>query len=480
MDEKELFDNLDGMDIPDSAKDKVKKMLKKKQEKVENMEDRKELAKLIAKELKELIPDGKKWLEAIKDLEVKAPKVEVNIPEIKIPSIKSPEVKIPAIIIPKQEAPIVNIPKIEIPKIELPKIVVPKQEIIIPNEMEIKGMEKEFNRLEKSIEAIIKNKLSVVLHGGIDNTGTVERDNPIPVIPVDENGKILRGGGGIDRVSTGAGLSTKANQDVIISHIESVIDPNDLTLRTEHYYALIAQDKVVGHSVFSKFGKIVNPSITNLEIISNIPVVHPGGQQLTMVSTSASDNLTGTGLQKVELIYYTATDWTKKSEILELNGLTPVLTTGTDIGRIESFDGYQVGSNNVAEGDITLKDSGATETYAVIEETENKTLRCLHYAEPGCKAFITDILISSHTSQGIEFRLVATHDHSKNTIPGGRVPTGLYASKALQGTTAIHFNVPLKVDASNSDFGLGIFLVARGEIANQECFGGYVGYNENS
>lgn len=303
-----------------------------------------------------------------------------------------------------------------------------------------------YNALAKAVE-------KTVSVGGINNVGLRNTDN--------------------ERVNP----STEDNQDVIIEHLQNVTNMEDLTLRVEDYYPMIAQGKIEGRTPFSRAGKILNPGTVGFEIISNVPVIHPGGIQLQIVSTSANDAIAGTGVQKIRIKYYDS-DSVAQQEIVEMNGTTPVNTTATDINRIECARAFQVGSGNVAAGIITVKDTGATNLYSQIDANENFCPRCLHYAVPGSKSFVTDILISSNTKEGVEFRLVVTKDFTSLDPAGGKVLTGVYASKILDTAVSIHFNVPLEMDASESDVIMGLFLGVRGEATNQEAFGSVRGYDE--
>lgn len=284
---------------------------------------------------------------------------------------------------------------------------------------------------------------------------------------------------------------TARTVDTIVSHVQTVdydggilgfplrlSDTNDLTVRTEEYYPLIAQDKVAGHSTFDKIAKGISQSTTAFSIVSNIPVEHPSGVQMTFVSTSVADDLVGTGIQKIQVIGFDSS-WNDLEEIIEMDGTTPVTTTSTDWNRLELVEAYQVGSNNVAVGTITAKNAGATEVYAQIDLGENISPRCLHYVKAGCKGFVTDINVSSYTKEGVEFRLVATHDHSVDTPAGGRVLIGRYSSDITGGALPLAFNMILGADGRNSTAPIGIALVARGHAANQGINASFAGYDEN-
>ena len=302
----------------------------------------------------------------------------------------------------------------------------------------------------KALSEVIERAISV---GGVNNVGLRNTDN--------------------ERVNP----STKDNQDTIIEHLQNVTNLGDSTLRIEDYYPMIAQDKIEGRSAWSKVGKILNPSTTGFEIISNIDVKHPGGIQCEVVSADANDTIAGTGVQKILLEFYDS-NWVYRTEIIEMNGTTPVNTVSTDINRTECMSVYQVGTGNVAAGNITLKDTGAVNTYFQIDAKENFCPRCLHYIVPGSKSFVTDILVSSNTKEGVEFRLVVTVDNNAGAGTGGKVLIGKYATKVVDTDVPLHFNIPIKMDASNSTVGMGLFLAVKGVAAGQEAFGSMVGYDE--
>ena len=302
----------------------------------------------------------------------------------------------------------------------------------------------------KALSEVIERAISV---GGVNNVGLRNTDN--------------------ERVNP----ATEDKQDIHIANVENVIEADDGTVRTEGYYPLIAQKKIEGRNPFSKVGKILNPGTTGFEIISNIEVKHPGGIQCEVVSTSADDTIAGTGVQKILLEFYDS-NWVYQTEIIEMNGLTPVNTVSTDMNRMECMSVYQVGSGIVSAGAITLKDTGAVNTYFQIDANENFCPRCLHYIVPGSKSFVTDILVSSNTKEGVEFRLVTTIDNGAGAGTGGKVLIGRYATKILDDLISIHFNIPIEMDASNSTVGMGLFLAIKGEAANQEAFGSMIGYDE--
>jgi len=88
------------------------------------------------------------------------------------------------------------------------------------------------------------------------------------------------------------------------------------------------------------------------------PSVAPeSGVQMTIVSTSAQDSAAGTGIRTLRFNYLDA-DLNPQSEIVALNGTTPVLTMATNVRWVGDLTGLTFGSEKHAVGDITATNSG--------------------------------------------------------------------------------------------------------------------------
>lgn len=88
------------------------------------------------------------------------------------------------------------------------------------------------------------------------------------------------------------------------------------------------------------------------------PSVAPvGGVQMTLVSTSAQDGPTGTGVRTLRFNYLDA-DLNPQSEIVTLNGTTPVVTVAINVAWVGELHGLTFGSDKRAAGDITVTNGG--------------------------------------------------------------------------------------------------------------------------
>lgn len=110
-----------------------------------------------------------------------------------------PVVNLPAPVVTVEAAQVhVTVPPIKVPKpavtVNLPPVVIP------PIEWPLAELARlaEANRTQPLIETITASDLVPVIHAieAVNPMGDVTRTNPVPVLPVDENGNPLRFGGG--------------------------------------------------------------------------------------------------------------------------------------------------------------------------------------------------------------------------------------------------------------------------------------------
>lgn len=217
----------------------------------------------------------------------------------------------------------------------------------------------------------------------------------------------------------------------------------------------------------SKIGFNNSLPTVNFNFLSNVDVSNPVGEQVQVQSASANDTLAGTGIQKV-LITYFDTDWTLKTEVVNMNGTTPVLTVAINILRIEDFEAFQVGSGLFAAGNITSTNVGATNTFAQIDTGQTRFMRALHFVAPGKIAIMTDLTVSVPTSSGVFFIIVITKD---NTPSGGNLvlfpENGFVVAShtltvPLSAQILIPGTFPILCDAKTSTVGLQMGITVRG------------------
>lgn len=136
------------------------------------------------------------------------------------------------------------------------------------------------------------------------------------------------------------------------------------------------------------------------------------GQQMQVKSTSASDTAAGTGAQKIH-IHYLDSNYKVQNEQVTLNGVTAVNTVATDIFRINAVHVIQVGTGGVTAGDISIRNTAQTATYAYITAGLNTARQAIYTVPAGVTGYISHWQASSGSSGNhfcqIDLR-ATTHD----------------------------------------------------------------------
>jgi len=224
------------------------------------------------------------------------------------------------------------------------------------------------------------------------------------------------------------------------------------TVTVEDHYFSAATGAMDGHTVGARIGSSTGITGTAFAIISNAVVSQPAaGQGMNVVSTDANDTAAGTGVQQITIEYFTipsgTTGWLKKSEVVTLNGKTPVATVNTDIYRIDRVHTNRVGSNGTPVGTITLKDLTNTTLFAQMDIGVNIFERGIFYVPKGYQCILTDMMIGISSNGGCVFRIFATEeDANGNTVTIGQLSIRMNGP----GTIDRSFNTPLIVSNPNS------------------------------
>ena len=205
-------------------------------------------------------------------------------------------------------------------------------------------------------------------------------------------------------------------------------------------------------------------------ILSNCVAVQPSaGIQMEAVSTSTDDTLLGTGAQKLKLDYYTESPWERHTEVVEMDGTTPVNTVATNIYRLNKVT---VSKGHPAVGTITLKSTDAVTLYAQIDQYKTFFERAAFYVETGYQAIVTDIIIGCSTNGGVTWRLFKS-DEDADT--GDIVTRGRMSVRVSDAAEHMPLQVPVKLSNPNAKR-IAIGLAVQGKVANQEGIGTIRGY----
>ncbi len=148
-------------------------------------------------------------------------------------------------------------------------------------------------------------------------------------------------------------------------------------------------------------------SVGTLNAIRATPYIEQNtNAQRSIKSSSINDSATNIGMRKVTITYYNQDGYGPFTEIITLNGTTPVNTINTNICFIEKMVAYEVGSSLRNIGTITLY-SGINGTGTVIgtigvgslvtAQGDNQTLWAHHYVPYGKTASLATYIMSAES-----------------------------------------------------------------------------------
>jgi hypothetical protein len=152
--------------------------------------------------------------------------------------------------------------------------------------------------------------------------------------------------------------------------------------------------------------------------LANFPLVatYPGAK-MEVVSTSTDDdsNVAGIGARTVTIYYLTAAG-VEKTEVVALDGTTPVETAATDIWRINGFRVKTMGTSQGAVGTITVQELDTAPKYSAIIPGATRAYNSQYTVPAGKRLFITDWECTSvgavkGTNDFLQFRLLANKDY---------------------------------------------------------------------
>lgn len=198
----------------------------------------------------------------------------------------------------------------------------------------------------------------------------------------------------------------------------------DLITNAKGYYP----DKTLGFALGYN-GNVNNTTVDLWQGPTGTYVFPTTPQQMQVVSTSANDAAAGTGMQTV-FLHYLDTNYNTQSEIITLNGLTPVTTVATNILRVNAFHAQTVGTGGAAAGNISLTNTAATVTYAYIPATNNTARQAVFTIPAGKNGYLTHWQASSGTTTGTHFTRVSI----RATQHLGTLVPGVFLAQDEQGT----------------------------------------------
>lgn len=212
-------------------------------------------------------------------------------------------------------------------------------------------------------------------------------------------------------------------------------------LGTLDYLTAVSRGLIEGASPFYGFGeRTVSGAVSSVPLWPTTDALYlpsSAGVQLTIVSSSADDASAGTGIRTIRIVYLDA-NLAVQSELVTLNGLTPVLSVATNVRFVQSMNATSTGSVKAAVGDI--KAGYLTNTMDIIATGSLHSSSSVRMVPAGKVLYVNGWVVSSNSGtaaasvhvefastvingvnyadQGLFFRFVeaATQDSSSSVV----------------------------------------------------------------
>ena len=192
-------------------------------------------------------------------------------------------------------------------------------------------------------------------------------------------------------------------------------------LSTTDFLFEVARRNITGIKMYSIPGRKDSISSIVLDDLTEVPgttvITYPANEQLELVSTSINDTDGGTGSQSID-IYYLDDNGEEQGEVVTLNGTTPVPTIAANITFIQWIHSKTVGTNGVAEGNISIRGVGAGPVYEYITSGGNQSLAAKYKVPTGKTGYVVGWQASGITKK-IDLRLRATVERFDRTLIDG-------------------------------------------------------------
>jgi len=238
-------------------------------------------------------------------------------------------------------------------------------------------------------------------------------------------------------------LAITDNSSLIVSETEPV--------PVSDFGTSVARGRMLGTNPFGGYGeRVASAGETNRVIWPNGIFTLPpaAGVQMSIVSTSVDDDITGTNTRTLEM-HYIDGNGDEQHEVVNLNGVTPVLTAATDIRFINCLHIHDVGANSSAAGTITASNGGTT--YAEISAGNVRCTSSMRMVPTGKTCYIAGAVagaVSGTSAAKVIVKVVASElDAHQYIDPLILIP---YGGVAVQDVSeAYNFPVPLKFTAGS-------------------------------
>ncbi len=191
---------------------------------------------------------------------------------------------------------------------------------------------------------------------------------------------------------------------------------------TEHNFntsTLIQEKLLSGYKIFGGFGErdSVSTDPAGCDIWRGgelspsgpdiIPIPPDEGDLISVVSENNNDNISGTGTQRLKIMYLNSLGYEQSTEI-NMNGTTPI-DTGISMRFIQSIHSIQVGTNGVSVGNIKAYKTGDTShVYSMIADGGNQSVICNRMVPKGKTLYMQSWSCTECSGKRVTIRLRST------------------------------------------------------------------------
>lgn len=186
-------------------------------------------------------------------------------------------------------------------------------------------------------------------------------------------------------------------------------------IRTIDYFTTLAYNDIPGHSVLTGFGQRSGLSTTingddvweGTETTCPIPN-QSTGESMSVVSTSTSDSVSGTGIRTLYVRYLNSVG-TMLSSVVTMNGTTPVTLSGINIRFVQYIHSSTVGTNETAVGTVSIyRTISSSRVYNIIRPGGNMSLNSSRMVPLGKAFHLKSLTLTAASNKTVSLRLRTT------------------------------------------------------------------------
>lgn len=182
----------------------------------------------------------------------------------------------------------------------------------------------------------------------------------------------------------------------------------------QDFMTAVGRGKVAWATPMYGYGRYVAGGATANHIlwpdgVFNIPA--PTGVQMSFVSTgtnAAQDSAAGTGARTVHMHYLDA-DLVEKTEVIALNGTTPVLSVATNVRFIQCIHILTAGTDKAFAGTLVVSNGGIT--YSQVEVGARRCASSARMVPAGKKLYVAGAnggSVSGTSAAGAQIKISST------------------------------------------------------------------------